>query len=109
MLASLVRAVAIAALPAAEQEEWLNSLGLGWPNVDEIAMEIRDGALLAPQFVEEGWFPVQALGPLLDLDSLLDVMSGEVNGDLWTIEALRTAPEWAECRQQALRVLLLVN
>ena len=104
-----MRAVAIAALPAAEQEEWLNSLGLGWPNIDEIAMETDEGALLAPQFVEEGWFPVQALGPLMDLDSLLAGMSGEENGDLWTVEALRTAPEWAECRQQALRVLLSVN
>lgn len=109
MLASLMRAVAIAALPPDEQEDWLDSLGLGWPNVDEIAMEIGDGALLAPQFVEAGWLPSQALEPLLSLDSLLDGMSGEANDDLWTVEALRNAPEWAECRQKALRVLLSVN
>jgi hypothetical protein len=109
MLASLMRAVAIAALPADEQVDWLNSLGLGWLNVDEIAMEIGDGALLAAHFVEAGWLPAQALEPLLNLDSLLDGMSGEAKDDLWTVEALRNAPEWAECRQQALRVLLSVN
>jgi hypothetical protein len=109
LLASLMRAVAIAALPAAEQEVWLRLIGLDWSNVDEIAMEIGDGTLLAPQFVAAGWFPASALEPLRVLDASLTRMSGEANAHLWTLEALRTASEWTECRQQALRVLLSVN
>ena len=72
-------------------------------------MEIGDGALLAPQFVEAGWLPAHALEPLLTLDSLLARMSGVANAALWTVDALGTATEWAECRQQALRVLLSVD
>jgi hypothetical protein len=108
-VASLVRAVAIAALPATEQEAWLASIGLDWPNVDEIAMEVGEGALRAPQFVEEGWLPSEVLEPLERLDAALENMSGEENSHLWTVEALRAAPEWMECRRLALRVLLCVT
>lgn len=66
--ASLVRAVAIAALPATEQEACLAPIGLDWPNGDEIAVEVGDCALLAPRFVEEGWFPSEVLEPLERLD-----------------------------------------
>jgi hypothetical protein len=109
LVASLMRAVAIAAFPAAAQEAWLWSIGLDWPNVDELAMEVGEGTLLAPQFVDEGWLPAETLEPLRVLDAALEKMSGEDNAHLWTLEALRTAPEWAECRKLALCVLLSVN
>jgi hypothetical protein len=63
-LASLMRAVAVAALPAPAQEAWLGSIGVDWVNVDEIALEVNDGVVLAPQFVAAGWLPAEALAPL---------------------------------------------
>lgn len=103
-LANLVRAVAVLALPAADQVTWVESLGVG-PVVDELALELGDGALLAPQFVEAGWLGTDVLEPLRALDALLADMSGPANAPLWDVSALGSSPRWAEVREQAKQVL----
>ncbi len=108
MLANLIRAVAILALPAEDQVTWVKALGVG-PAVDELALELGDGALLAPQFVESGWLGAEVLPPLHALDSLLSGMSGEKNAPLWDIGSLSSSPRWAEVRQQAKVVLNAVR
>ena len=51
------------ALPASDQTAWVESLGVG-PVVDELALELGDGARLADQFVAKGWLGSEALPPL---------------------------------------------
>lgn len=94
-MAWLMRAVAMVALPAASQERWLTSLGLGWQPVDELGLEVGEGRLNISYFIDEGWLPGAVLGPLLALDAHLGSMSGLDNAHLWTVPALRDAPEWA--------------
>lgn len=104
-----MRAVAILALPASDQIAWLDSLGIGGRNVDELALELGDGFLLVPQFVEHNWLSVEAVEPLRALDSLLASISGPSNGVLWETAALETAPAWEEARKLAKAALLKVR
>lgn len=106
LLASLVRAVAILALPAPDQLCWLESLGDA-PSVDELALSLD--VRLAPQFVAVNWLPAAVLEPLLTLNALLDSMSGSQNEHLWNVAAVESAPRWSEVRAQAKAVLHLIN
>lgn len=108
-LANLVRAIAVLALPAADQVAWLDSLGIGGGNADELALELGDGFLLAPQFVENSWLPSEAAEPLRVLDALLASMSGPSNSELWDTAALETAPAWSEARRLARAALLTIR
>lgn len=63
MLASLIRAIAMLALPAPHQIAWLEALGVGG-SADELALEFHDGYLLVPQFVERQWLQAAVVGPL---------------------------------------------
>jgi hypothetical protein len=107
-LASLIRAVAVLALPAADQVEWVDSLGVG-PVADELALELGDGALLAQQFVEAGWLGADNLSPLMAVDLLLKDMSGLENEALWDYPALNSSPRWAAVRKRAKDVLLAIR
>ena len=107
-LANLVRAVAVLALPAEDQAAWVDSLGVG-PVVDELALELGDGALLAQQFVDAGWLGADVLSPLRALDALLKDMSGPDNASLWETSALDSLPQWAEVRERAKEVLGAIN
>lgn len=108
MLANLVRAVAILALPAADQAAWVESLGVG-PVVDELALELGDGALLAPQFLEAGWLGADVIPPLHALNALLKDMSGPNNASLWDVSSLDSSPRWADAREQAKKVLSAIH
>jgi hypothetical protein len=107
-LANLVRSIAILALPAGDQAAWVESLGVG-PVVDELALELGDGALLAEQFVEAGWLSACALSPLRALDALLADMSGPRNSALWDVSSLDSSPRWAEVRERANEVLRAIR
>ena len=108
-LANLMRAVAILALPASDQVAWVDSLGIGGSNVDELALELGDGFLLVPQFVERSWLPAEAVEPLRALDSHLASFSGAANSELWEASALETAPAWSEARRLAKAALITVR
>jgi hypothetical protein len=107
-LANLVRSVAILALPAADQAAWVETLGVG-PVVDELALELGDGALLARQFVDAGWLGGEVLLPLEALDALLEDMSGADNAPLWDVSSLGSSPRWAAAREQAKQVLHAIH
>lgn len=108
-LANLMRAVAVLALPASDQIAWLEGLGIGESNANELAIELGDGFLLVGQFVERRWLPVEVVDPLRALDSLLHSMSGPANSDLWETAALETAPAWGDARRLAKSVLLTLR
>lgn len=106
-LVSFVRSIAVPALPADQQRQWLNSLGLpGTAGIaDELALEFNDGIRLLPQFVEHGWIPSQAAARLGELDAVLEAMSGAENAALWQVPVLDTADEWADIRTRATAIL----
>ena len=108
-LANLVRSVAILALPAGDQTAWVEALGVG-PVVDELALELGDGALLAePSFVEAGWLGSDVLPPLRALDALLGDISGPDNAGLWDVSSLESSQRWAEARERAKEVLQAIH
>jgi len=107
-LANLVRSVAVLALPGGDQTTWLESLGVG-PAVDELALELGDGVLLAQQFVEAGWLGVEVLPPLMALDALLTDMSGPENAPLWDVSSLESSPRWVDARERAKEVLRAIG
>lgn len=86
----------------------MEALGVG-PVVDELALDLGDGALLARQFVDAGWLGAEVLRPLQALDDLLKAMSGAENAPLWDVSSLSTSPRWAAARDQAKQVLLAIQ
>jgi hypothetical protein len=106
-LARFVRSIAVLALPAEGQRQWLDSLGLpGEVEIaDELALEFDDGFLLLPQFVGHGWIAERTAGKLRELDSLLSAMSEPENAAVWDVSVLGSAKEWAEVREKAVGAL----
>jgi hypothetical protein len=86
------------AMDAAEQEAYLSRLGV-LPSTDELALELDDARLGIT--LDD----VEATSLLERLDAHLEKMSGEEHAGLWTVDALRTAPEWIEVRRLAAQVL----
>ncbi|MFD6443834.1 hypothetical protein ACFWEJ_01945 [Promicromonospora sp. NPDC060204] len=106
-LVRLVRSLAVLALPAEEQFRWLASLGLGEPALtDELALELENAVLAAPELVAAGWLRSEALQIARNLDAKLESRSGPAAGSFWSIEALRNDPEWADIRVQAVEALM---
>jgi hypothetical protein len=103
-LGRFVRAIAVLALPAEGQLEYLVAVGAP-ENIDDIALEFDDGQLLAEQFVEAGWMSANSRARVADLNSLLDGMSGEDNAELWTALGLRGAEQWRRVRSLARGIL----
>lgn len=103
-LVRFIRSVAVLALPAEGQVQWLNSVGL--PIADELAQEFDDRFLLLPQFIELGWIPESVAEQLRELNSLLAAMSGPDNAAIWEISALESNDVWDKVRNHATRILL---
>jgi len=99
--ASLVRSVAVLALPHTGQVAWLESLTFGASNVGELALDFEDGYLIAPQLVAAGWLTSEFVRQLGIIDALLDEMSGASNAYQWTADALQNSPEWEKVRELA--------
>lgn len=107
-LVRFIRSVAVLALPAEGQVQWLSSLGLPGDAAiaDELAQEFDDRFLLLPQFVELGWIPESVAEQLRELNSLLAAMSGPDNAAIWEVSALGTHDVWDKVRNHATRILL---
>jgi hypothetical protein len=103
-IARLIRAVAVLALPAANQMDYLRSAGVP-EGVDELALELHDGALLVPQFLDQGWLPREAAERIAALDAYLGAMSGAERASEWTTSALQNAKQWEHVRRLAQQVL----
>jgi hypothetical protein len=63
---------------------------------------------LLPQWVEAGWIRSDAVSAFAAVDAVLTEMSGVAHAELWTVAALREAPEWAHVRELAAKAVLLV-
>ena len=108
-VATFLRALAILALPANRQIEWLGSLGLGEPAVcDELADEYYQQWLMLPQLVEAGLVPLQAVAHLDRLNELLGAVVNPVY-HLATLEALATSDSWDQIREVAASSILLLK
>lgn len=107
LLATFVRATAVLALTAEQQEAWLASLDIQVP-VDELALEFDNGHVLLPQWMEARWLPREAAPAFSAVDAALTAMSGAERSELWTVEALYEAPEWARIRELAAAILHLL-
>lgn len=105
-LARFIRAVAVLALPADEQETWLRTLDPVHPPIDEIALEFDDGYRLVPQFLDRGWLPSKSAVPMAELDALVSRLSGPTGP--WNLKALRENPQWQEVRDASLQVLAFI-
>lgn len=108
-LAKLVRSIGVLGLPFEGQAVWLSSLGLGEADlVDELALELGDGALLVGQFLAAGWLRPEAGEIIRELDTFLADRSGPAHRDFWTVQALRDEPGWIQVRELALKALLAI-
>ena len=96
----LLRAVRWLSQEADEQLAELRRLGC--PDVvDELALQFHDQAIMADQLHNLGGISREQLEVVRRIDKLLEDMSGEANAELWTVEALRTSPMWAQVRTLA--------
>ncbi|TMR08212.1 hypothetical protein ETD86_48785 [Nonomuraea turkmeniaca] len=66
-------------------------------DVDELALEFDDALHLAQAKVHEGLLSQEAYQALLPVDAKLSHMT-EHGAELWTGEAVATAPAWEELR-----------
>lgn len=106
-----VRSIAILALDAEGQVDWLQSLGLPGRAAlaDELALEFDDGFKLLPSFLNNGWLSQDIVGVVSEIDRALADMSGQANKDLWAVEALPSDPRWKEVRVLARKALVLIR
>jgi hypothetical protein len=103
--AMFLRALAILALPAERQIDWLRSLGLGEPALcDELADEYYQHWLLLPQFVRADLVPEDAAVGLNELNEMLGEMI-QPGSDLGSLDSLRTADDWQRVRKKAAECL----
>ena len=79
---------------------------LGGSHPDELALDL-DAVL--PAYLATGAISEEQKAALRELDEELDRISGEKNADLWTLEGLRDAPEWAKVRRLAARASELLS
>jgi hypothetical protein len=106
-VARLIRTVGVLAWSASDQMDYLRSVGLP-EGVDELALELHDGALLMPQFLTLRWLPQEAAEAIAFLDQYLGSMSDPERSSEWTASALQSGKQWEYVRQLALQVLKLI-
>jgi hypothetical protein len=90
-----MRAVAMLSEPAEVQVSYLERLGTA-PSADELALELDD---ILPAV--RARLPPDAQSAVLHLHAQVKKLSGPVHHHLWTVDALRQAPEWLEIRRVA--------
>ena len=91
----LLAAVERLAAAADEQEAYLRQLGTA-PSADELALEFTDAFVVARERLDES-----AADAATRLDDYLVEISGSDKAELWTVSALRDAPEWVRVRHLA--------
>lgn len=101
-LIQLRKALQQAVLPAEEQIARLKDFCVA----DEVADDVGHWVGWVLQWPDATLTDDQR-SRLVELDSLLDRMSGKQNAHLWTDEALQSRPEWDEVRRMARHALEL--
>jgi hypothetical protein len=97
VLQQLRQALAVLAAPAEEQAAHLHTLGDA--PVDELGLEFDDIAPAAFGLSGPNELDADQRAAVAAVDSHLSGMSGAQHSNIWTIEALREAPEWANLRE----------
>ena len=109
--AELTRVLTVLAQPWDAQVAYLHALDVVpaganvWATVDELALDLDAIAPAAYGWEAEGDFTAEELEGVRALDRALAAMSGQQHADLWTEQALRVAPEWANVRELARHAL----
>ena len=93
-------ALTVLASPPGAQLERLKALGVP-KGIDELALEFDDIAAAADGMFNEGELDNQQRNCVKQLNEFLAQFSGEKNADLWTPEALSSAPQWEQVRRMA--------
>ncbi|MBI2374518.1 MAG: hypothetical protein HYV07_11035 [Deltaproteobacteria bacterium] len=91
------------AATASEQEAYLRTLGTA-PSTDELALEFSDAFGVVEEQLDENERRISTR-----LDRYLEGMSGSDHVQLWTIDALHSAREWACVRKLADEVLRVIG
>lgn len=103
-LAELVRAVAVLALPAAEQLGWAESRG-GPISPDPLVLDLHETSGQALAFGDAGWISRRAAEKIGALAQAVEALSGPNGAEAWSATGLRVAREWEEVRELARSVL----
>ncbi|HEX5114202.1 MAG TPA: hypothetical protein VFW65_03285 [Pseudonocardiaceae bacterium] len=104
----LMRAVAMLAMPAPIQADYLNRIGT--PDVaDELALELDDTLQLADKLRDHGYLTDTEYTMLHALNRKLDSMSGHNHEPLWRTSALAEQSEWQQVRAMAQEFLQSVG
>lgn len=103
-LSEVLRAVAVLALPAEVQRDWLAARG-DPVSADGLVLDIYETAPQATLLADAGWISHRAAEHLLELLEVLNQMSGPGHQHLWKSGAL-DAPQWDPVRRLALAVLI---
>jgi hypothetical protein len=83
-----------------DQLAYLNEIGIPG-NIDEIALEFDDMAILAKKKYKDGEITENQYKLIEELEQKIDLLSGEDNSNFWTEDSLRNAKEWEEIRKLA--------
>jgi hypothetical protein len=103
LLRELREDIGLLAMPAADQERWLEKSRFP---VDELALQLEDSVLACfPRLVDRGILSTAASEAVTAVDDLLGTFSGRENAPLWTREALTAEPVWARVRELAQEAL----
>lgn len=103
-LVELLRAVAVLALPAAEQLGWAAARG-GRTSPDPLVLDLYETADQVSSFRDAGWISARAAERIDALEHAVENLSGPGNAEVWSATALREAPEWDRIRDLARGVL----
>ena len=90
------------------QAEYLRSIG-AYPSADELALELRELALLSREKVRVGEMSFEEKAIVEQLDRELGRLSGPGNASLWTVEALASADQWKKVRIMASECLKVLG
>jgi hypothetical protein len=92
----------IKALSQSAEDQLMVLSALGCPgNVDEIALQFHDQAVIARQLMEAAQISPEQLLIVMEVDGLLDKISGKHNAALWTEDALNRSQDWDVIRCRA--------
>lgn len=106
-LGELLRAVAVLALPAERQVEWLAARG-GPVSGEGLVVDVYETGRQMPLFARARWVTDRASEQVLELVRVLTDMSRPGQAHLWTRAALFDEPRWEEVRRLAAAVLAQV-
>ncbi|GGM20624.1 hypothetical protein GCM10010129_76180 [Streptomyces fumigatiscleroticus] len=98
----LIEALTVLAADAQAQIAWLAAHDVV---TDEIALDFDHAFGLADVLVEEGNLDPGVLADVREIDAVLAEMSGAVNAERWTKDALCVDAGWSRARRLARRVL----